>query len=141
MTDSPTVEFRADDNRDLVVRLAGRPANTDGFGGFDVLVEADGVRAHRDVLTYGGDGLDAFFQSLAADWRGWDGTRTWDAVERGMTIEATHRGSRVELLFVLRRDYEPDAWELRIPIRVAPGETLLGLAEATARVVGVLAHR
>jgi hypothetical protein len=58
---------------------------------------------------------------LVGDWRGWDGTRAWDAVEHGMTIEASHRGSRVESLFILRRHYDSDAWELRIPIRVAPG--------------------
>jgi hypothetical protein len=93
MTDSSSVEFRTDDNRNLVMRLAATPADADGFGGFDVVVEAEGVRAERAVLTYGGDGLDAFFQSLAADWRGWEGTRTWDAVERGLTIEATIAGA------------------------------------------------
>lgn len=141
MTDSSTVEFRSDDNRDVVLRLMASPPDSDGFGGFDVVIEAEGVRAERGVLTYRGDGLDTFFKSLAADWKGWDGTRTWDAVEHGMTIEASHRGSRVELLFILRRDYDPDAWELRMPIRVAPGETLQGLAEATGRAVAVVAHR
>ena len=140
MTDSSTVEFRSDDNRDLVVRVTATPPDADGFGGLDVIIEAEGVHAERDVLTWGGDDLDTFFESLAADWRGWDGTRTWDAVEHGMTIEASHRGNRVELLFILRRDYDQDAWELRLPIRVAPGETLQHLAEATARAVAAV-HR
>jgi hypothetical protein len=124
-----------------VVRVTATPQNADGFGGFEVIVEAERVHADRGVLTYRGDGLDTFFESLAADWRGWDGTRRWDAVEHGMTIEATHRGSRVELLFILRRDYDPDSWELRIPIRIAPGETLQRLAEATAKTVAAFSHR
>jgi hypothetical protein len=141
MTDSPTFEFRSDDNRDLVVLLTATPPDADGFGGFKIVIEAEGVRAERRVLTYRGDGLDTFFENLAADCKGSDGTRSWDAVEHGMTIEASHRGSRVDLVFILRRDYDPDAWELRIPVRVAPGETLQRLAEATATAVAVVAHR
>jgi hypothetical protein len=71
--------------------------------------------------------------SLADDWRGWDGTRTWRALEDGMSIEATHRGKRVELLFIIRRDYEPDAWEVRLPILVAPGESLSAIARSGAQ--------
>ena len=41
-----------------------------------------------------------------------------------MSIEATHHGNRIELLFIVRRDYNSDAWELRLPILVAPGESL-----------------
>jgi hypothetical protein len=49
-----------------------------------------------------------------------------------MTIEANHRGSRVELVFIVRRDYKPDAWQARLPVLFAPGESLSQLAKATA---------
>jgi hypothetical protein len=49
-----------------------------------------------------------------------------------MSLEATHRGNRVELLFIVRRDYKPDAWQARLPILVAPGESLSALARASA---------
>ena len=55
MTDSSTVEFRSDDNRDLVVRVTATPPDADGFGGLDVIIEAEGVHAERDVLTWGGE--------------------------------------------------------------------------------------
>lgn len=140
MSRTTEVELRPDDNRDLVVRLTSGSPDADGFGVFDVFIEAEGVRAEHGVLTYRGDGLDTFFDSLAADWKGWDGTRKWEAIEGGLTIEASHHGSRVELLLILRRDHNADAWQLRIPIRVAPGETLRHLAEATARLVAPLSH-
>jgi hypothetical protein len=127
------VEFRPDDNLEAVVRLSfPQRDGPDGIGSFSVEVEADGVRSERGVLTFGGDGLDKFLADLASDWRGWKGVRRWDALENGMSIEATHQRNRVELLFIIRRDYMPDAWEVRLPILVAPGESLARLARATA---------
>lgn len=102
-----------------------------------VEIEADGLKCQHRVLTLRGDGLDGFLADLATNWRGWEGTRTWDALEHGMSIEATHHGSRVELLFVVRRDYELDAWQVRLPILVAPGESLARLAKATADLLAV----
>ena len=84
-----------------------------------------------DVVSYGGDGFAAFFASLAHDWRGWKGTRAWNTLEHGLSINATHTGNRVELLIVLRRDDMPDAWEAHVPILVAPGESLPRLASAS----------
>jgi len=50
-----------------------------------------------------------------------------------MSICATHHGRRVELVFLVRRDWKPDAWELRVPVIVTPGETLTRFAGAVAR--------
>jgi hypothetical protein len=99
------------------------------------------IRVETDRLQYEGamlvsanaDGLASYFAGLVDDWRGWSGARQWDALEHGMSIYATHQGRRVELVFVVRRDYKPDAWELRVPILVAPGETLTRFAQAIAR--------
>jgi hypothetical protein len=136
-----TVEFRTDENRDVVVRLTAASQETDdGMAAFEVVIDADGVHAERGVLTYGGDGLDTFFQDLAAEWKGWSGVRRWDALENGMSIEASHGGNRVELLFILRRDFDADAWQLRVPVRIAPGESLRNLARATAELVELWRH-
>jgi len=118
------VEIRSD-HSDAVVRLSYHPVDED-FGTLAVEVRADGLAYDESVLVYRGDGLDAFFDGLATDWRGWDGTRTWDAIEHGMTIEATHRGNRVELLLVIRRDptHPETALEVRLPLFVEPGESL-----------------
>jgi hypothetical protein len=128
------VEFRSERDERAVLRLSFEPAIWDPeLGSFTVRVEADGLTCEQGVLTtWDGDGLDRFFADLVASWRGWDGIRRWDALERGLSIEASHRGRVVELLFVLRRDYEPDAWEVRLPILVAPGESLRQIAAASA---------
>jgi hypothetical protein len=99
---------------------------------FGVEIRAGGLSCDESVLTLRGDGLDTFLGTLASDWRGWEGTRTWDTLEHGMSIEATHRGNRVELVFVVRRDYESDALQVRFPVLVAPGESLSRLASASA---------
>ena len=139
MPQSATIEFRTEENRDVVVRVsASGGGSADDLGAFDVVVEADGVHAERGVLTYRGDGLDTFLEGLASDWKGWSGIRTWDALENGLSIEATHDGNRVELLFILRRDYNSDAWQLRVPIRVAPGESLSAFARAAGELVARL---
>lgn len=136
MPDSAAIEFRSETNRDTVVRVAVSSFGPDeDLGSLVVVIDADGVHAEREVLSYRGDGFDDFFRGLAADWRGWDGVRRWDAAENGLSIEATHHGSRVELLFILRRDYDSDAWELRAPIEVAPGEALTNLARAAGQLI------
>lgn len=108
MSNDAIVEFRSDEDRGAVLRLAYH-AQDSGFGMFGVEIRAGGLSCDESVLTLRGDGLDTFLGTLASDWRGWEGTRTWDTLEHGMSIEATHRGNRVELVFVVRRDYESDA--------------------------------
>jgi hypothetical protein len=108
---------------------------------FDSYIANLSVRVETDRFEYEGamviganaDGLAAFFNDLAEEWRGWAGTRQWDALEHGMSVHATHQGRRVELVFVVRRDYKPDAWELRVPVLIAPGETLMRFASSLAR--------
>jgi len=124
------VEIRSDDS-DAIVRLSYHPVDQD-FGTLAVEVRAGGLAYEESVLIYQGDGLESFFGGLATDWRGWNGTRTWDSIEHGMTIEATHRGHRVELLFVVRRDPtrpEPGL-EIRLPLFVEPGESLSRVGKA-----------
>jgi hypothetical protein len=69
------VEIRSDD-RDAVVRLSYHPVDQD-FGALAIEIRAGGLAYDENVLTVRGDGLSAFLTSLADDWRGWDGTRTW----------------------------------------------------------------
>src|SRR5215471_17513777 len=72
--------------------------------------------------------------------RGWEGTRSWHAIEHGLTIEATHHGNRARLLFIVRPDpdsgWEQNDWELRLPLLVAPGESLARIATAARTLFG-----
>ncbi len=132
MGEDGVVEFRDDDGGDAaVVRLACDPMDDDA-GTLTVEIRAGDLSCDAGVESLRGDDLDSFLASLAEDWRGWDGTRTWSSVWLGMRIHATHEGNRVRLLFVVRRDHdydeEPRGWEVRVPIHVAPGESLSRLA-------------
>jgi hypothetical protein len=134
---SQLVEFRSDGTRDAIVGLSfERDASGIGLDLFKVRVDAQGISCDHGALSHEGDGLAGFISELARDWRGWDGTRRWDALEHGMSIEATHHGRRIELLFIVRRDYERDAWELRVPILLEPGESLTSAASACAALLG-----
>jgi hypothetical protein len=112
-----------------------------GFVDFAVGVVGDGLEAETLVhsLEHGGGpsgSLASFFGALAEDWRGLGGDTKWEAIEHGMTIEAT-RGplGHVVLAFVLRQSYNPDAWSVRAVVKVEAGEEMSQLASAVARLV------
>ena len=45
-----------------------------------------------DLDTYDGRTLSGFFDSLAASWRGWDGSREWFNIERDFRLQCHHNG-------------------------------------------------
>jgi hypothetical protein len=128
-----TVEFRSENTHDVFLRLSFHPDRS-GIGDdlFNVVVKTPELTLDHDVPTLEGDNLGAFFADLVRDWRGWTDTRRWNALTNGMSIEATHRGRLVELLFTLRSNHEPDAWVFRIPFFLAPGESLSRRASEVA---------
>jgi hypothetical protein len=97
---------------------------------FTVEIAAPGLSATSVVRTFETQrGLRDFFGSLAADWRGWQGTRRWESIEHDLTVEATvdHHG-HVALTFILQRDYRPDAWFVTVTVSVDAGEAMTKLA-------------
>jgi Family of unknown function (DUF6228) len=129
--------LRSEEDEQTRVGIAYEPPTFDPYlAELRIRVETDRLRYDGTVLvSSNADGLAAFLAGLVEDWRGWSGTRRWDALEHGMSIHAAHHGRRVELLFVVRRDYKPDAWELRVPVLIAPGETLSQFARAAASTI------
>ena len=102
----------------------------------DVGIRADGVSACTAAtlsVEPGGIDLARFFAGLAADWRGWDGKRRWQALEREMEIEAWHDGRAHVMLAVTlmrpERTYADDAWSARVVFTVEAGEELATLAK------------
>lgn len=133
------MEFRSDDDHFRVVRLAlGEPADSGvhEFGSFNIEVEIDELRWRHSAITRGGDGVDGYLRELAEEWKGWEGIRRWDSLEHGLSIRAAHLGNAVQLAFVLRGGPYADAWKLRVPIIVEPGESLSRLAKEAAVLVG-----
>jgi hypothetical protein len=89
------------------------------------------LRAQGQVWLSGGEQpLGEFFDALAADWRGWDGQRRWEAHEGGLTMVCTndargHITISVELWehsrygWVVRGDVPLDAGQLEAVARHA----------------------
>lgn len=101
----------------------------------DVEIRADGVTACTTAtlsVEPGGIDLAGFVAGLAADWRGWDGKRRWQALEREMEIEAWHDGrAHVRLAILVRRPKRAcadDAWSARLVFTIEAGEELATLA-------------
>src|SRR5262245_26678387 len=134
MAEPAILEIRSEENGDSVVRLSFEPDTEDpDLATFDVRLTADGLECERTVsTTQDGNTLGRFAASLAEDWRGWEGTRTWESLWRDLRVEATHLGRAVELVFVLRPEDREDAWEVRLPILLTPGESLRRVASAAA---------
>ena len=72
--------------------------------------------------------LDEFLSSLADDWMGWKGERTWDSGGE-LSLRARHAGSHVELEIGMRRD---GLWQAQVEVTVGVGAELSGAATAAA---------
>jgi hypothetical protein len=116
----------------VLLRDASDPFR-DGYDFVDFVTEVHGpgLEASSFVRSVeGSQGLAAFVWSLAADWRGWEGVRTWEAIEHDLTLEARHDPlGHVALRATLRHSWKPDAWQATVEIAVEAGEELRRLAE------------
>jgi Family of unknown function (DUF6228) len=108
----------------------------DGYGSVSFVVELvdQGLRAESSVSSYesGGAGLAGFLADVAAEWRGWEGTRQWDS-RRALRVEARHDGhANVRLRFSLQSLHSPGGWNASAEVELAAGEELASLAAAVA---------
>jgi hypothetical protein len=89
----------------------------------------------------GFDELAGFFRGLAASWRGWQGERVYEPLERDLRLTATHDG-HVRLALQLRQSTVPDGWSVAAVMRLDPGEEMTGIARGSgglAVAAGVIA--
>ncbi|WP_338931586.1 DUF6228 family protein [Streptomyces netropsis] len=97
----------------------------------DFLAQARGERVSIDVSvrTLRGDGLDAFLDELATDFRGWEGARTWRSLEHDLTLSATHgTGGYVRLTWGLHARPPAEEWCFETTTVHAAGEDMRNLA-------------
>ena len=79
--------------------------------------------------------LGAWLHTLADDYKGWDGTKEWESMERDARFQARHDGVRyVRLRVSLRGPYSDthDEWAAEATLSLEPGEELRRLADAVA---------
>ncbi|TCO24738.1 hypothetical protein EV652_108273 [Kribbella steppae] len=97
---------------------------------YTVRLSGNGLTAEALVLSLdtAGSGLPAFIEYLAEDFRGWDGTRTWENVDHDLCVEATWttRG-HVDLLWWLTPSIY-DKWRASVVVEVEPGAEMSALA-------------
>jgi hypothetical protein len=90
------------------------------------IAKLDGTFA--DLVTT----LSGFVESLASDWQGWDGIRSWRSMERELTLDAGHDGRGYVSLGVTLRasgpDWDDTAWSARTVFVLEAGEEMTRLA-------------
>ncbi|WP_326804861.1 DUF6228 family protein [Streptomyces sp. NBC_01788] len=97
----------------------------------DFLIKAHGPwgSIETSVATWGGDGLDTFLASLAEDFRGWEGARTWHSLSYDLTLSAEHRsGGHVELTWGIHDRAPSETWHFETATVYAAGEDMRTLA-------------
>jgi hypothetical protein len=104
--DDTTLSLRDDAKRRL--------PDSDGPEYFEVHVSAPNLSARRQVYGYIGTGLPELFESLAQNWRGWDGEKVWSSLEGEFSLSATaDRLGHVRLGYRLCGDVGGQTWELK----------------------------
>ncbi len=96
----------------------------------DFLVRACGPwgTVETSVQTWDGDGVGTFLASLAEDFRGWDGVRTWHSLCYDLTLSAVHSGSHVELTWGIHDRAPSEQWHFEITTVHAAGEDMRNFA-------------
>lgn len=96
-------------------------------GGADLIrvrILSTGLEAEGDAYEHNGYGaLAAFFEGMAADWRGWSGERSYFSLEGHLEITAIHDG-HVRLAIRLTEHLGHSAWKVQAHVVVDPGEDL-----------------
>ena len=92
---------------------------------WSVKLETPSVVATHEFWGSEPQHLVAFFDGLAASWRGWDGQREWTEVERDLSLVATHDGlGHVVLGVTLGTTFvspPADSWLVRAPLKFDAG--------------------
>lgn len=110
-----------------------------GNGDLVATLTVPGLVARVDVEPGYPDGLQDLadvFHAMSADWRGWDGTRSWASVDGVLSLEATHTGAEIRLVVDMRPSPgSGGAWSVRAEVFLPPGEALSRAAAGTRSLV------
>lgn len=131
VTAAPQVIVRSEQDPDVRVRLHDRQFTDEHETAFAVDLHAGGLDAHyRDVIVaaWDPDDLSDFIDGLAADFRGWSGSRSWTINHLKLTA-AFHSRGHVELRWTLRPWVSrQDSWEASVTTWLEAGQQMTELA-------------
>jgi len=91
--------------------------------------ELDARIGEVSVTPWDNGGLTSFMDGLAADFRGWAGTRSW-AVNHLQLTAASHSGGHVELCWTIRPWITRPDWEASLTTWIEAGQQMTELAAA-----------
>ncbi|MFF2853017.1 DUF6228 family protein [Streptomyces sp. NPDC058001] len=103
--DEASLTIRCQDNSSVSVRFCDRFSCDEDSVYYAVELRAPGLAARvNEVVTWIWDSdLVPFLEELAADYRGWDGERSWQTNDRDLAMSAVFRsGGQVGLTWTLR---------------------------------------
>lgn len=91
---------------------------------FSVTIDGDGPRATKRIWGFTDcEFLSQLFDSLAEDWRGWQGERAWKSIESDLEITARSRSTgQITISISLRNQDGSDDWKLSAPIFTEAGQ-------------------
>lgn len=127
----PQVIIRSGENSSAQVRLHDCRFRGEYETTFAVDLHANGVDAHIDgisVTPWDSGGLTDFMDGLAADFRGWAGTRSW-AVSHLKLTATFHSGGHVELCWTIRPWITRRDWEASLTTWIEGGQQMTELAD------------
>jgi hypothetical protein len=90
---------------------------------FNVELTGDGVSASKRIWSYDDTShLIELFDSIAKSWKGWDGVKSWEAIEGDLSIEASSDGlGHIRLQVILRNHNPEDNWKVDAPLFLDAG--------------------
>lgn len=97
---------------------------------FDVTLSIPGAGSITKTVYEFGTDLPRFFRSIAADWRGFDGVKTFASLEGELWIEARHDGIGTVYCLVSIRHPGPPIWELSAELDFGAGAQLAAIADS-----------
>lgn len=90
---------------------------------FVVLAQRGDLRAEAMVSAYMAPHLGEYFESMAADWTGWTGTKDWSSLEGEFTLSAkSDNTGHITLSYFLRPPYTGFHWELKGALELEAGQ-------------------
>ncbi|MER8057140.1 MULTISPECIES: DUF6228 family protein [unclassified Streptomyces] len=130
--DKPSVTIRCQDNASVGVAFCDRFSFDADSVHYAVELRAPGLTARVDeVVAWIWDSdLTTFLEALAADYRGWDGERSWHTNDRDLTVSAVFRsGGHVGLTWALRPwPQAAGGWGASVTTWLEAGEQMASLA-------------
>ena len=120
----------SDDQTTVVMHSFRDPYGDGEFVRFNIEMTTDRLRAETEVThaPYAGNPmLSTFIRDLADSWRGWDGERTWEAMEHQLRITASPGSLSFQLADPARHQ-----WSASASVTVEQGEQMRRFASALA---------